>query len=188
VRILLLRHLDTISCALYAKWLQKWPHSISHSKFESFTRSVGSHLASAYNLARWLTLDENSAKEIVEGAYVRAWQLFDNKKHGSSKAWFLAIVRNMSHNLHSQGDRRNPLDGQQPISAQGNATDLRQSIERLPLDFREVLVMRELEQMSYGEIADATGLPVGTVIARLSMARKGVESAMYVNYRGTPVV
>jgi hypothetical protein len=93
VRLLLLRHLGTISCALYAKWLQKWPHSISHSKFETFQRSVGLHLASAYNLARWLTLDENSAENIVEGAYVRAWQLFDGKKCNSTKASFHAIVR-----------------------------------------------------------------------------------------------
>jgi RNA polymerase sigma factor (sigma-70 family) len=88
--------------------------------------------------------------------------------------------------LYAQGDRGNRLEGQQPVCDPEKTVDLRQSIERLSVDFREVLIMRELEQMSYREIADVTGLTVATVISRLSMARKGIEFAMYVNYRSTP--
>ena len=139
-------------------------------------------------LARWLMRNDVDAQDVVQESYLRALRFFDGYRGGDAKAWLLAIVRNTCRSWRSRqkgeaipfdeaehGDSRY-VQNQEQTTARGEQMDaLRVCIERLPTDFREVLVMRELEEMSYREIADATGLALGTVMSRLSRARKRLE-------------
>ena len=159
-------------------------------RFESI---VLIHLDAAYNLARWLTRDERDAEDVVQEACLRAFRFLDGFKGGNSRAWFLAIVRN----AYYSGLKKNraqalnvPLDDEANVAdAVGNGwtanEDLARSLERedarrlvcealdrLPQEFREVVVLRELEELSYQEIARIAQIPLGTVMSRLSRARK----------------
>jgi len=147
------------------------------------------HLDSAHNLARWLVRNDADAQDVVQEAYLRALRFFESFRGGDGKAWLLEIVRNTARSwLRRQGrgpGSAEPLNEtahtspdatpEQALSGQENMARLRTCIEALPPEFREVLVMRELEEMSYREIGDATGLPPGTVMSRLSRARKRLE-------------
>jgi RNA polymerase sigma-70 factor (ECF subfamily) len=156
---------------------------------EFFEEMMLPHLDAAYNLARWLTRNEADAQDVAQEAYLRAWRFFDTYRGGDGKAWLLEIVRNTfrsrfrsrkdagaepfdeaAHRIEAEGpDPEEALAGREELGV------LRRCIEMLPVDFREVLIMRELEEMSYREIADATGLAPGTVMSRLSRARKRLE-------------
>jgi RNA polymerase sigma-70 factor (ECF subfamily) len=153
-----------------------------------FEETVLPHLDAAYNLARWLIRNDADAQDIVQESYLRALRFFEGYRGGDGKAWLLAIVRNTCRNWHSrQRGEAVPFDesehsedrsslNQEQAAARGQKMDaLRLCIELLPAEFREVLVMRELEEMSYREIAGATGLALGTVMSRLSRARKRLE-------------
>ena len=145
------------------------------------------HLDAAHNLARWLTGNEANAQDAVQEAYLRAFRFFDGYQGGDERAWLLAIVRNACRNWANERQRAAgsvPFDEATHTSEDSSATQeelimrrektgvLRRCIEMLPADFREVLIMRELEEMSYREIAAATGQAIGTVMSRLSRARK----------------
>ncbi len=147
------------------------------------------HLDAAYNLARWLTRDPADAADVVQEAMLRALRFFGSFRGGSGKSWLLTIVRNtaidwMRANRPAQitqpvGDD-DPLEniadeGDDPEAALIRIVD-RQQLDRLiaalPAEFRECLVLRELEELSYKEIAAVTGVPIGTVMSRLARARQ----------------
>jgi RNA polymerase sigma-70 factor (ECF subfamily) len=160
------------------------------SQLELFEEIILPHLDAAYNLARWLTRNDQDAQDVVQESYLRAFRFFDGYRGGDGKAWLLAIVRNTFRTWQLRQNREReavPFDevahsgnGLAPDQEQ-NTVDrervgvLRTCIEMLPIDFREVLVMRELEEMSYQEIADTLGVALGTVMSRLSRARKRLQ-------------
>jgi RNA polymerase sigma factor (sigma-70 family) len=160
------------------------------TKLELFEEIILPHLNSAYNLARWLTLNEHDAQDVVQESYLRAFRFFDGYHGGEPKAWLLAVVRNTCHTWRRREKREGtkvPFDeavhapnldapnAEQKLVEATKMNTLRHWIETLPVEFREVLVMRELEEMSYQQVADVANLPVGTVMSRLSRARKRLE-------------
>ena len=163
------------------------------TKLQLFEETILPHLNAAYNLARWLTRNEHDAQDVVQEAYLRAFRFFDGFRGGDGKAWLLAVVRNTCHTCRrheKRGLNDEPFDEASHSSNLQAATTetklvdaaqmtaLRGCIEALPAEFREVLVMRELEEMSYREISEAASLPVGTVMSRLSRARKRLEECV----------
>ncbi|HEX4860243.1 MAG TPA: sigma-70 family RNA polymerase sigma factor [Rhizomicrobium sp.] len=144
------------------------------------------HLDAAYNLARWLSRSPSDAEDIVQDAMLRAFRAFDGFRGGDIKPWLLAIVRNCWRTASAARSRRGhvPLpeergdalisDTPDPEEAAAEASDGRRLngvIALLPDEFREVLILREMEDLSYREIADVTGVPIGTVMSRLARAR-----------------
>jgi RNA polymerase sigma factor (sigma-70 family) len=163
------------------------------TEIELFEQLILPHLNAAYNLARWLTGNESDAQDVVQEAYLRAFRFFGGYQGGDSKSWLLTVVRNTCHTWRHREKRVEtiPFDevthspnlaaasetpnAEQQLVHEARANALRGCIEALPLEYREVLVMRELEEMSYRQIADVVGLPIGTVMSRLSRARKRLE-------------
>jgi len=160
------------------------------AKLELFEKIVLPHLNAAHNLARWLTGNPADAEDIVQESYLRAFRFFDGYRGGDAKAWLLAVVRNTCltwRRNNSRAAAKEPFDESTHQSGVSEATPeekavaadklsvLRNCIESLPLEFREVIVMRELEEMSYQQISEAASLPAGTVMSRLSRARKRLE-------------
>lgn len=144
------------------------------------------HLDAAYNLARWLAGSPADAEDIVQDAMLRAFRAFDGFRGDNARAWLLTIVRNCWRNAGADTRRRAhvPLpdddagaipgvDGDPEVQAirASDSRKLNAAIALLPNEFREVLVLREMEEMSYREIADATAAPIGTVMSRLARAR-----------------
>lgn len=156
---------------------------------EEFRRIVLPHMDAAYNFARYLTRNDAIAEDIVQSAFLRALRGLDGWRGENPKAWLLAIVRNC--HLDVVGSRCDPLRGAEPVEAidacqallaeddqledraarQSDAAMLRGAIEDLPEPFRETLVLRVLEELSYKEIAAITKVPIGTVMSRLARAR-----------------
>jgi RNA polymerase sigma-70 factor (ECF subfamily) len=151
-----------------------------------FEALVLPHLDAAFNLARWLARDAQDADDVVQEAFLRAFDSFDGMRGDNAKPWLLAIVRNTcfswlarnrpgteqvvyEEELHALPDAE-----ADPALLALRAEDRRHinaAIERLPLEFREVVVLRELEDMSYKEIAVVLAIPIGTVMSRLARAR-----------------
>jgi RNA polymerase sigma-70 factor (ECF subfamily) len=144
------------------------------------------HLDAAYNLARWLSRSPADAEDIVQDAMLRAWRAYDGFRGGDVRPWLLAIVRNCWRNAAADRHRRRQealedgapetlsFDGEDPEALAVRASEGRQldrAIAALPEDFREILILREVEDMSYREIADVVGVPIGTVMSRLARAR-----------------
>ena len=151
----------------------------------SFEEIVLPHLDAAYRLARWLMRNEHDAEDVVQEASLRAFRYFRTFTGGNGRAWFLRIVRNTGcgwrgHTAHAPTD---PFDEEQHSSACPSSdpetlllqTDdvrlIEQAMSHLPDRFRELLVRRELEGLSYRDLADVMGIPIGTVMSRLSRAR-----------------
>ena len=160
------------------------------SKLASFETAVLPHLDAAYNLARWLTRNDADAEDVVQEAYLRAFRFFGGFHGEDGRAWLLEIVRNTSYTwmqCNRSPEMNMPLDDE-PREVEGDdlnpeelllqkadAQTLRQAVEELPLEFREVLVLRELDEMSYKQIAAVADLPLGTVMSRLARARKRLQ-------------
>lgn len=155
------------------------------SKMARFELLVVPQMRSAYNLARWLTRNDHDAEDAVQEAYLRAYRFFDDFRGGDARAWLLAIVRNTCYSWLRQNRRtelvvedaaREFADTQaNPEVLQMKKADeqtLRAALEALPVEFREAIVLRELEGLSYKEIGAVTGVPVGTVMSRLARARE----------------
>jgi RNA polymerase sigma factor (sigma-70 family) len=162
--------------------------ALATARSEQFRLVMLPHLDSAYSFARYLARDATLAEDIVQDAFLRAFRSFDSWRGDSPKAWLLAIVRNCfltsvaARDRHG-GERAEALagaalevadaDSPETIVAQRNeAAMLRNVIESLPEPFRETLVLRELEELSYKEIALLTNVPIGTVMSRISRARE----------------
>ncbi len=149
-----------------------------------FRTQILPHLDAAYNYARYLARDGTAAEDIVQEAFLRAWKGFGACR-GSPRPWLLTIVRNCYHDW-SKANRRYVVDDELAVqecldaSAEGaedralqalDVATLRETITRLPEPFRETLVLRELEDLSYREIAVLTATPIGTVMSRLARGR-----------------
>ena len=163
------------------------------SKLASFETAVLPHLDAAYNLARWLTRNDADAEDVVQEAYLRAFRFFGGFHGEDGRAWLLGIVRNtsytwMQHNRSPQLNtplddelhkvRSDDLNPEALFLQKADAQMLRQAVEELPLEFREVLVLRELDEMSYKQIAVVADLPLGTVMSRLARARKRLQQIL----------
>ena len=153
------------------------------------------HLDAAYNLARWLTHNDHEAEDIVQDAYLRAIRHFGGFHGGEGRAWLLKIVRNRCYDsMRQKGirERTTPfdeqlhnvrqatLDPEASVLQEERAGLLRQALAELPAELREVLVLRELEQLSYSEIAGIAKIPSGTVMSRLNRARKRLQQVILV--------
>jgi RNA polymerase sigma-70 factor, ECF subfamily len=151
------------------------------------------HLDSAFNLARWLAGNDQDAEDVAQEACLRALTFFDGFHGEDGRAWLMAIVRNACYdwlrknrgNLRLLGSEEElelaadtaPSPEAQQLR-QADSRMLRESLESLPPEYREVLVLRELEEMSYKQISQVTNLPIGTVMSRLSRGRKRLETAL----------
>jgi RNA polymerase sigma factor (sigma-70 family) len=157
-----------------------------HDHRQSFEALALPHMDAAYNLARWLSRSPTDAEDIVQDAMLCAFRAFDGFAGENIRPWILTIVRNCWRNraadTHRRGHDPLPAEDDRPLAFEGpdpeveasRASDgrrLRAMIADLPEDFRTVLVLREIEDMSYREIAEATGAPIGTVMSRLARAR-----------------
>ena len=155
-----------------------------------FEAVVLPHLAAAYNLARWLTRNDHDAEDLVQEAYLRAFKSFEGFHGGDGRGWILAIVRNACYTSLQQNRRQELAEvfdeevhtvedyARSPeamLLESANAQLLREALEKLPVEFREILILRELEGMSYREIADLAGIRVGTVMSRLARGRERLQ-------------
>ena len=157
-----------------------------------------SHLDAAYNLARWLTRDEHDAEDIVQEAYMRAYEHFSTFTGGNGRAWLLTIVRNCSYNLLKRNGTRSrddAFDEQLHTRRTAGACDpeaallreerselVRNALKDLPAEHREVLILREMEGLSYSEIASVVGVPLGTVMSRLSRGRSRLQQNLVLRW------
>jgi RNA polymerase sigma-70 factor (ECF subfamily) len=158
---------------------------------ESFDEVVLPHLRDAHRLARWLMRNEHDAEDVVQEASLRAFRYFRTFSGGNARAWFLRIVRNTccrwrDRNVKAATDL---FDEEQHSSARpawnpemlvlhaDNVTLIEQAMKTLPDRFRNLLVLRELEGLSYRELADVMDMPIGTVMSSLSRARQAFRDA-----------
>ncbi|HEY6122329.1 MAG TPA: sigma-70 family RNA polymerase sigma factor [Pyrinomonadaceae bacterium] len=159
----------------------------------NFEEATLPHLGAAYNLARWLTKDKTDAEDVVQEAYLRAFTHFGSFHGGDSKPWMLAIVRNTCFTWmqrNRQPESTISLDDElyeveskdlnpEALLLQSEDTQMvRQALEKLPIEFREVIVLRELEGLSYKQIAEMAEIPVGTVMSRLARARRRLQKSL----------
>jgi RNA polymerase sigma-70 factor (ECF subfamily) len=159
---------------------------------ESFDDVVLPHLDAAYRLARWLMRNEHDAEDVVQEASLRAFRYFRTFTGGNGRAWFLRIVRNTcdswrGHRMHLATDTfdeerhsgvRPAVDPETLLLQSDTAAAIDHAIDHLPDRLRELLILRELEGLSYREMADVMGLPMGTVMSGLSRARQAFRGAI----------
>jgi RNA polymerase sigma-70 factor (ECF subfamily) len=171
-----------------------------------FEAEVLQHLDAAYRFARWLSRSQQDAEDVVQEAMLRAWRAFDALREPDAKAWLLAIVRNCASSAHRRELRRGhvPLpeehdpQGAAMIATSGDPEGaaveleqrrvLRRLLTELPDEQREVLVLREIEELNYREIAAVTGAPIGTVMSRLARARAALRVLSTAGTEGDPLV
>jgi RNA polymerase sigma-70 factor, ECF subfamily len=161
-----------------------------------FERIMLVHQRASYNLALWLLRDPADAEDVVQTAYMKAFEHFDSFRGGNAAGWMLTIVRNTAYNwlqkakrnsnlisfdevLHSNTEHTQPsfatMNPEETLSAIASGTQIMAAIERLPVEYREVFFLREIEGFSYQEIAETTQVPKGTVMSRLSRARAQLQ-------------
>jgi RNA polymerase sigma factor (sigma-70 family) len=153
----------------------------------TFEEVVLPHLDAAFNYARWLTKSEADAEDVVQDAYVRALRFFSSLRSDDARSWLLTIVRNTWYGRFPRATAANQttvfddmthdrpdesLDPEALVLQQQAVEKVQRAIQELPPDFREVIVLRELEGLSYKEIAAVVGIPIGTVMSRLARARE----------------
>jgi RNA polymerase sigma-70 factor, ECF subfamily len=158
-----------------------------------FEQTVMPHLDAAYNLARWLVRNTHDAEDVVQEACLRAFKFFGGFQGGDARPWLLKIVRNTSYSfleknrpamLSEEFDERvhaqdaPPPDAEATMVRSVESRMLREALEELPVNFREVLVLRELEGLSYKEIAELIGIPIGTVMSSLARGRERLREAL----------
>ncbi|HUB67798.1 MAG TPA: sigma-70 family RNA polymerase sigma factor [Candidatus Methylacidiphilales bacterium] len=153
---------------------------------QQFEEAFLPHLDAAYNLARWLLRNDQDAEDCVQDAYLRAYKAFPRFRGGDGKAWLMTIVRNVCYtairklrrhetpesfdeNIHQATDDTATTE---EFRQKANAETLRRGLERLPPEFREMIVLHDLEGHSYKEIAAIVAVPIGTVMSRLARARE----------------
>lgn len=160
---------------------------------ERFEQVVLPHLDAAYNLARWLVGGAADADDVVQEAFLRALRFFEGFRGGDSRAWLLKIVRNTSYswlrkNRPSQwtdefdetvhSTETTVANAETQLLSRAESERVRKALETLPLAFKEVLVLREIEGLSYKEISEVTGIAMGTVMSSLSRARQKLRDAL----------
>jgi RNA polymerase sigma-70 factor, ECF subfamily len=176
------------------------------TRLARFEKSVLPHLDAAYNLARWLTRNDHDAQDVVQEACLRAFRFFEGMHGSDARPWLLAIVRNAGY---SWLEKNRPgdvvaLDDAELLSADietvghdspeetnpevillqsANRKLVNQALEELPVGYREVLVMREIEDLTYKEIATVAGIPIGTVMSRLARGRELLRRLIEIRLR-----
>ena len=171
------------------------------TRLSRFENSVLPHLDAAYNLARWLTRNDHDAEDVVQEAFMRALRYFDAMKGPESRPWLLGIVRNTCYTWIEKNRPADlaPLDDAEALGndvetlgqaspfgpspevvmlQSANRKLVNQALEELAVGYREVIVMREIEDMSYKDIATVAGIPIGTVMSRLSRGREILKRAI----------
>lgn len=158
-----------------------------HTQRLRFEQLILPHLDAAYNVARWLTQNDQDAQDMVQEAYLRAFRSFQSFRGGDSRTWLLTIVRNTCYTwLHQQRADKLSVPFQEELHDVECETlnpevlclhridqqRLRKGLEALPIEFREVMILRGLEGFSYKEISAITHVPLGTVMSRLARGRK----------------
>jgi RNA polymerase sigma-70 factor (ECF subfamily) len=158
-----------------------------------FEQAVVPHLDAAYNLARWLTRRDHDAEDVVQEATLRAYRSFDRFRGGDGRAWLLAIVRNTCYTWLEKNRAHEPatafdeeihsgpghMEGPEGALLRDEERQrLGRALEELPPEFREVIVLRELEGLSYKEIAAVAGVPLGTVMSRLARGRQRLQECL----------
>jgi RNA polymerase sigma-70 factor, ECF subfamily len=164
-----------------------------------FEETVLPHLDAAFNYARWLTRNDADAEDVVQDACVRAMRFFSSLRDEDGRAWLFTIIR---HTWYSRLSRRAqaaaaPLkDSQEQLADDGLDPEerllqrhtialVRAALDQLPVDFREVLLLREIEGLTYKEIAAIVGVPIGTVMSRLARARDRLQMILRLGSRET---
>ena len=158
-----------------------------------FEARILPHLDAAYNLARYLMRNDSDAEDVVQEASMRAFRFYEGFRGGNDRAWFLQVVRNTAFTaLKRMSSRQDDIEFDEELhtsaeAAGGPAVEIdreldrhtvRAAIEQLPAEFREVIILRELEGCAYKEIADVTNVPIGTVMSRLARARRQLQSIL----------
>src|SRR5262245_21646803 len=159
----------------------------------AFEESVLPHLDAAFNYARWLTKGDAEAEDVVQDACLRAMRFFSSMRGDDVRAWLFAIVRNTWYSrISRRADHRKTalidgthgepadasLDPEEQVLQSRAVAHVRAAIEQLPPDFREVIVLREIEGLSYKEIATVLRVPIGTVMSRLARARERLVAVL----------
>ena len=179
------------------------------AKIRRFEQNVLPHLDAAYNLARWLTCNAHDAEDVVQEACLRAFKFIDGFRGGNVRCWLLTIVRHTCYTwlkqnrpsgvIHGFDEETHGVDESGALPGMFTAPDndpetllsqhtaekrLNQAIAGLPLEFREVLVLRELEDLSYKEIAGIAHIPIGTVMSRLARGRRLLQQSLVLSETG----
>ena len=160
----------------------------------NFEEAALPHLKSAFNLARWITRSTEDAEDVVQEAYLRAWRFFPSFRGGHARVWLMKIVRNTCYTwittnrplrdaaefdeqIFSPDEAAMP-DAEARLIQRDYAEQLHEAINELPASFREVLLLREIETLTYAEISEVTGMPMGTVMSSLSRARRQLRAIL----------
>ena len=168
------------------------PHRV-----ESFEAVVLPHMRAGYNLARWLLRNDHDAEDVTQEAMVRAFRFFDGFSGDNPRTWLLTVVRHSAYTFLQQNRARElgtefdeTLHSEKVSNGRTAETPevlmlrsaqqrfLNEAVDALPVEFREVFVLREMEGLSYKEIADVARIPIGTVMSRLSRARRQLQAAV----------
>jgi RNA polymerase sigma-70 factor (ECF subfamily) len=169
------------------------------TRLSQFEHSVLPHLDAAYNMARWLTRNDSDAEDVVQESFMRALRYFDRLKGTDARPWLLGIVRNTCYTWLRKNRPAEivavedlddlPVDcgpGSAPMASSpevvvlqsANRKLVNQALEELPVGYREVIVLREIEDMSYKDIAAVAGIPIGTVMSRLARGREQLRRSI----------
>ena len=159
-----------------------------------FEATVLTHLDAAYNLAHWLTRDPNDAQDVVQESCLRAFRAFDSCRSADARCWLLSIVRNTSYTWLKKNRARGPAfiaddqmteipddaisDPSAELLRRADRQLLHEAMGQLPVEYREVIVLRELEGLSYQQISEMAQIPIGTVMSRLARARQRLQTSL----------
>jgi RNA polymerase sigma-70 factor (ECF subfamily) len=164
-----------------------------HERAALFERTVLPHLDAAYNLARWLAGNDHDAQDVAQEASLRAFKFFGSFRGDNARAWLLSIVRNTFYTWLRKNRRsekmveindetleiEDSLTNLEPVNPRfEDAEAVRRAIADLPVEFREIVILREMEGFSYKEIADLADVPIGTVMSRLARARRLLQKSL----------
>ena len=172
---------------------QEEPDQSPKEELMSFEAAMLPHLDAAHNLARWLLRNEQDAQDVVQEAYLRAFKSFGGFHGSNGRAWLLTIVRNTSYTLLKKnhavdltttfdeeihGSGRESVSPATILEHAEDAELVKQAMDELPAEFREILALRHQEGLSYKEIADIAQIPLGTVMSRLARARDKLKECL----------
>jgi len=165
------------------------------NKTQRYELVIQPHLTAAYNLARWLMRNDRDAEDVVQEACLRAFKFLDGFRGGDARVWLLAIVRNTgytwlqqnrAHELHAvpfdeeiHSPELKTANPEAMLHRHIDQQTVHRALEELPIEFREVIVLRELEGFSYKEIAELVSIPLGTVMSRLARARSRLQQCLH---------